>query len=241
MIVPSDLFQAEFINYKIAHLSDLHIGNITTREKLCKWIEQLNNLKPDIVCITGDFITFGDAFIEDLKIVLNQFKSPDGIVCCLGNHDYFSSNADELAHQLKNDNIIVLKNNTHSVFRKDKSINFIGIDGIVDNLDLQRKYLESTLQTIKELQPHVLLVHDPLLFTVAKDNNIPLTLSGHTHGGQIAHPFNPRKNIAAKRYLYSTGKYQDQNCQLYVNQGLGVALLPFRLFTYPELVIFEIK
>lgn len=239
--LPIHLFHSEFVNYKIAHISDIHLGNVTTYNKLMNWVQKLNSLKPDVVCITGDFITFGDAFIEDLSLLIKEIQAPDGVICCLGNHDYFASSTQHLINHLKKSGVIVLLNDVHTVYRNYGTISFIGIDGIIDNIDLQTKCLVHTMKNAKGITPHVLLAHDPLIFPLAKKHNIPLTLSGHTHGGQIAYPFHPRKNLASKRYHYSAGLYQDGSSYIYIHSGWGIALLPFRLFTSPEFVIFEIS
>ena len=168
--LPSPL--KEFQDYTIIHISDIHLGNLTNKPMLDAWVKQINLKNPDLIVMTGDFITFGDAFILELAQSLGQLKAKDGVYCSLGNHDYFQSNYKVMCDYFTEYGMHTLINKTHFIKRAEHEICLAGIAGIVDNIELQTSALETTLEENPNNSPVVLLAHDPLAFKASLKKDV---------------------------------------------------------------------
>lgn len=231
--------------YKITHISDLHIGNLTSIKKLKKFIKKINALNNNLIVITGDIITVGDVFIGKIAHTLGQLKAPDGVFIALGNHDYFCTDTKILIKQLESFNLKVLHNMNFKLQTDNFDLLIVGIAGIVNNIEKQKEALKSALQNIEltsKNQINILLAHDPTIFNHQECDDFHITLSGHTHGGQFAIPFFYRKyNLAKRYYPFNSGLYSHKSRYLYVNSGFGVDHLPARIGVPPEIAIITLK
>jgi predicted MPP superfamily phosphohydrolase len=217
--------------YRIAHLSDLHIGPYTPRAWGLRWARRANALGCDLVVVTGDLVTSGAAFHADVADVIGALRAKDGVLVVMGNHDY-SSQADALVAMLEARGVRVLRNagsRTHAQGR-------LFVAGLDDRWS-RRADLDRALSARPDGVPTILLAHDPADFPAAAARGVDLVLSGHTHGGQIALPLAPRRFNAGRLHRRHTlGVYRRGRSALVVHPGLGTSGPPVRVGVAPAVV-----
>lgn len=226
---------ASFHDYRIIQISDLHIGTWLTIEKLEETVDIVNKYQPDLVAITGDFVSYHpDQYIADITTRLNNLKAKDGRLAVLGNHDHWT-NASMIRTHLDKSGITVLSNQIHSILRGNDRINIAGVDDYYvhkDRLDLVLEQLPTDEFTI-------LMAHEPDFVEISSKTGVfDLQLSGHSHGGQILLPFIGPLYLPNHGRKYPRGLYQVDGMYLYTNRGLGTAEIQVRLNCPPEITIF---
>jgi len=222
--------------FRIVQLSDLHIGNFSTQAWLERWVARANGLSPDLVVVTGDLINAGDHFVVPMAKGLSGLRAREGVVVSLGNHDYWSD-VPALVSALRSSGLEVMRNTGREIRRGEGRLYLAAVDDTWTG----RADLEAALGGRPNGMPAVLLAHDPTLFPAAAERGVGLTLSGHTHGGQLAVPFRPRWNLSARVYPYTAGLYQVGASSLFVHQGLGTTGPPIRLGAAPEIAVLVLR
>ena len=226
---------------KLVQLTDLHYGHFVTADWVQRWVTAANLERLDLIVVTGDIIdrAVPAAELERIADLLGQLEAKLGVYAVLGNHDYFYRSRDVsvrgLQRRLEARGIRVLVNENERV-RDD-----LWLAGI-DDLWLGEPNLEQTLRGLPSSVASVLLSHNPdILATVPA--NVGLTLSGHTHGGQV--------RVPGLKTLFNVSNYGERfqrgwvtgfkGAKGYVSQGLGVGGLPLRMFCPAELVVLELQ
>jgi predicted MPP superfamily phosphohydrolase len=155
----------------------------------------------------------------------------------MGNHDYFTD-GEEMVRALERAGLDVLRNRGVEIRRGEEVLYLAGVDDTwTHRNDVTQALAERPTGT-----PAVLLAHDPALFPEAAAHQVDLTLSGHTHGGQIGVPFlTKRFNLARLMTQFTTGIYRDGPSILYVNRGLGATGLPVRVAVPPEIAVITLR
>lgn len=226
-----------FDGYRIAQLSDLHIGGMTPRSWGERWARAANRLAPDLTVVTGDMVTNGIEFHKDIAEVIGSLQAKDGVFASMGNHDYFGE-GEPLATLLANRGVRVLRNEGAVLTRDDGRMYLAAIDDTWtrrDDMDLALAGRPAGLAT-------VLLAHDPDRFRDAAKRDVDLVLSGHTHGGQVALPFFARHVTLSKlSHHYHLGVYTRGKSTLYVNPGLGTTGPPIRLGVAPKIALITLR
>jgi uncharacterized protein len=228
---------AEFDGYKIVQISDIHVNKWMTTARLNRIVRLVNQQKPDLIAVTGDFVTRSqERFIPNLNATIGQLSAKDGIYGVLGNHDY-SVNAAEVEKILAKNNIINLKNTFYTLQRNSAKLHLAGVDDVCfgkDRLDLVLKNLPSDGATI-------LLAHEPDFADKSKvTGRFDLQLSGHSHAGQIRIPFLPPLVLPTFGKKYYSGLYQLGEMKLYTNRGLGMTGFHLRFNCRPEITVFSL-
>ncbi|MDB4940893.1 MAG: metallophosphoesterase [Labilithrix sp.] len=227
----------ELDGFVIAQLSDLHIGAFTPVWWGQRWARASNAAKPDLVVVTGDMVTSGVAFHEDIASIVGALRAEHGTYVIMGNHDYFG-HGEPLVTLLRGRGAHVLRNEGVVIERGGARFFLAGMD----DTWTQRANLEKSLEDRPAGMPTVLLAHDPDRFPQAVKRNVELVLSGHTHGGQVAMPFLARWINASKlAHRYHVGVYKDGDSTLYVHPGMGTTGPPFRLGAAPELALITLR
>lgn len=250
----------ELSGLKIVQLSDFHYdGKSLSRNLLEKAIRISNDENPNLIALTGDFVTFNPHAINNLTPHLKYLKSQQKIYACLGNHDiYYKKGKQIVIDSLEAIGIEVLWNKIDYIFN-DK----LAIVGLADiwSSEFNPKPI---FQKIKPNIPKIVLSHNPDTMAILQEFSIDLQLSGHTHGGQIVipfigtvpsiimkikqvtpsflHPFIPYLKMCSKimkHWEWSQGYHKIGDNQLYVNRGLG-SYSPGRLFCSPELTVINL-
>ena len=205
-------------------ISDVHIGSKTSRF-LNQLVRQVNQLQPDFLCITGDFID-QPGVTEDKLSSLKDLQCP--VFYCTGNHERYED-FDQIMTRLKKLGVNVLRNQAMNYGQ----CQIIGIDDH-DSKDQVARVLPFI--SIDPQRYSLLLYHRPQGLEAAAEHGIDLKISGHTHNGQIK-PF----NLAVKKvFEYTQGLYQQGNTYLYVNEGTGTWGPTLRLGTKSEITQFTI-
>ena len=225
---------------KVAFLSDFHIKSIGVREN--KILEILNEEKPDLILLSGDYISFRGSY-EPVMSFFHQLKPPYGVYAVLGNTEYSNENGScILCHKkgsrsLNEDSSIKFLRNSFSRLKINTSIlNIVGIDDPVE----KKSDLKRALKGINPDSPSILLSHSPEIFEEASNYGIDFLLCGHTHGGQIFLTKYLRNIFPLEPALeFIEGFFQKGRTLMYVNRGIGTSYLPFRLGVKPEITFFN--
>jgi predicted MPP superfamily phosphohydrolase len=223
--------------YTIAQLSDLHIGAFHPLWWGKRWMRAANAAGADAVVVTGDMVTSGVAFHEDIAELVGGLRGKDGVYVIMGNHDYFGE-GEPLVSLLKERDVRVLRNEGVVLERDGAKLFLAGID----DTWTKRADLDAALAERPDDVPTVLLAHDPERFGQAAERKVDVVLSGHTHGGQVALPFLGRfVNMSKLAHEFHIGLYAKGDSTLYVHGGLGTTGPPVRLGVAPSIALIRLR
>jgi len=236
-----------FDGFRVAQLSDLHIGPFMSGDQIRRVVDMTNQLKPDLVVLTGDYVTWDPATQGDVVEALAGLSAPFGVVGCLGNHELWTGTEDSITRLFAERKIRILRKERALIQSGGETLNVIGVDyqtvrrGGPSPEGIVRRYLEGVAPLLVPGTANILLSHNPNTFDRAAELGIDLSLAGHTHGGQVTlefiHPsLSPSRLITA----YVRGWFQKGRAQLYVNRGIGTIGFPIRLGARPEITVFEL-
>ncbi len=227
---------AELDGYRIAQLSDLHVGSFDPKRRALQWAALSNSLEPDLATVTGDLVTSGTGFYTDVADAIAALRAKDGVFVAMGNHD--QGNNDELSRLIAERGPTVLRNESRVIQRGAASLVVAGLDGrIASPADAAR-----VVRACATGAPLLLLSHYPWTFEAAASAGADLMLTGHTHGGQLGVPFFSRRfNLARLTRQLSRGLYHSGKTSMYVNAGLGTTGPPMRLAVPPEIALITLR
>jgi len=227
----------EFDGYRIAQISDFHIGTWLTANELEYAVGLVNQQRTDLVAITGDFVTYHPAiYSTDLISSLGKLHAPDGVVAVLGNHDHWSDPI-EIRRVIKKTDIRELNNDVISMVRGDKKLHICGIDDFMDGHDR----LDHVLQKLPGDGAAILLAHEPDFADIsALSKRFDLQISGHSHGGQVVLPWIGAPFLPGYARKYTSGLHQVDGMLQYTNRGLGTSEIQIRFNCRPEITIFTL-
>jgi hypothetical protein len=228
----------EFKGFTIGILSDIHSSIFMNKEDMDKYVSAMNELKTDLVVVTGDFVNSQTDEVYPFAEAFSNLHSPHGVYGCLGNHDYFARDVERVAKEVDNCGVKLLRNDAVQIRKGNSYFNLVGVDDIGRNTPPE-EYMTKALAFAKNDQPKILLCHKPYYFEKAKELGFDLTLSGHTHGGQIVFGTIDRTplSLAALASKYVSGLYTIDQSLLYVNNGIGFTGIPFRINCPAELTV----
>ncbi len=247
----SDLPES-FDGYRIVHFSDAHIGTYTGSRQwlLQRAVDTINALRPDIVLFTGDLQNIYPDELDVQIPILSQLKAANGVMSVLGNHDYaIYQDCDESQKQQNNKHTILSERNMgwtlllneNRIIRRDSdSIVVAGMEnwGKVKRMP-RRGDVKKSLAGISDSAFVVMMQHDPTCWRekILPECKAQLTLSGHTHGGQVS-----LLGLSPASFSYDEwgGVYEQDGRTLIVSTGLG-ALIPFRLGMPGEIVVITLR
>jgi hypothetical protein len=219
---------------RVLLVSDVHTGIFLRPETLAALVHALMALDPDLVAVAGDLITGRSSELDPfLQALAPLAAAPLGAWSCLGNHDYFGGDPERVCASLEGIGIRTLRNESVKLAHGGSAVVVGGID------DLVMGRPDWTALVEQHGTPHLLLAHNPDLFYAAAAHGVPLTLSGHTHGGQIRLPSGP-PIIRQSRFCLDEGAYAFQSSLLVVSRGLGSVGLPWRWGADPEAILLEV-
>jgi hypothetical protein len=236
-----------FHGFRIAQLSDIHIGPFMTQDQIRKYVEIANALKPDLTVLTGDFVTFDPDTQLPVVQALSGLAAPFGVYGCLGNHDAWAGVEDSITQLFLQAGIRILRHQNAAIATQGESLNLIGVDYTTRramgprNEGIVRQFLEGVDALIDPGRVNILLSHNPDTFDRAAQLGIDLSLAGHTHGGQARLEY-ISPEIAPARLVtpYVAGLFVKPGGRLYVNRGIGTIGVPIRFGAPPEITLFEL-
>lgn len=226
----------ELDGLRVAFASDLHAGHFMTESDLCRVFERIARAEPDLLVLGGDLIECRPEQALLLGKALSLVEPPLGKFSVPGNHDRGVERSLEIWTAVQQEHgVEILVNRGLRLRRGSESLWLAG----VDDLTYGRPDLEAALDGVRSDEPILLLAHHPDFFHEAASVGVDLTLSGHTHGGQIA-PFGwtPWHH---SRLGYWRGHFEDAGAQLYVGRGIGTTGVPLRIQASPELPILRLR
>jgi len=225
-----------FDGFTIGMLSDVHSSVFMTKSKMRDYALKVNALACDIIVITGDHV---NSLVEEVYPFAEAFtdlKARDGVYGVLGNHDFFTPDVDLVCKEIEACGIRLLRNEGMAITKNGSQLYLLGIDD-TGNSKRVESYLTAATRGCERNIPKILLCHRPYFIEQANNYGIDLTLSGHTHGGQIVIAKLGRTVYAPARIAspYIAGLYSFGNTQLYVNRGIGTVGPPIRINCPPEI------
>jgi hypothetical protein len=237
---------------RVVHLSDLHLAGFHGHhDMLEKIINIVNLLEPDIIANTGDFISYGWREFDRCDTILSKARSRYGNFAILGNHDIGSyipnssltdneKNTAEMIKLIEASGYRLLKDNNVTIIINGCKVALIGVTTAGKHPAMIHGDIAKAGQGTGLVDFKILLAHDPNQWAidVAGKTDINLTLSGHTHGMQLGILTRKVKWSPARRYYpHWHGLYSKGSQYHYVNRGLGVLAVPFRLWMPPEITL----
>jgi hypothetical protein len=220
---------------RVLLISDIHTGIFLKPQTLSGIVLSLMKLEPDLVAIAGDIVTGHPSELHPFLDALAPLsQAPLGAWYAYGNHDYFGGDPDDIRDDLDSIGITTLKNESVALTHGRAP----WVLGAIDDLILGEPDWPRLVS--RHGPPHLLLAHNPDHFYEAEGRGVPLTLSGHTHGGQIRFPGGP-PIIRHSRFRLDEGLYAFRSSLLLVTRGLGSVGLPWRWGADPEAMLIEIE
>ena len=228
----------EFQGLKMVQISDIHADEWMTQQRLEKIVQIINRQQPDLVVITGDFVTRkAERYAPSLVTALSQLAPQEKTFAVLGNHDHWSS-AKVIRKVLKESGIIELRNRVYTLHRENAVLHLAGVDDIWAKKD----DLDSVLEQLPDNGAAILLVHEPdFANTSAATGRFDLQLSGHSHGGQVIVPLIGPPRLPAYGQQYPIDRYQVEKMIQYTNRGVGMVEPRVRFNCRPEITVFTLK
>ena len=247
--IPLARLPKAFDGFRIAQLSDIHISPFTTADYIHRCVSLTNELKPDLIALTGDYIAWDTEQQGEVVRTLAGLRARFGVFGCLGNHEEESGTEESITGLFMAQGIHILRQARAPIVLGGETLNLIGIDEPHGQTETEwRRDLHRKLRQIKELimpeTVNILLSHGdfPHMFDRVAELGIDLMLAGHTHGGQLSLDFVHRGlNLSHLIYDYNSGWYEKNGAQLYVNRGIGTTGFPIRLGARPEISVFELS
>jgi predicted MPP superfamily phosphohydrolase len=246
----------QFNNYKIVHISDIHLGSFIRTKQLMNNVQiKIQEINPDLILFTGDLVNNFSYELDGWDTIFNSINMAGKSFSILGNHDYGNySNWENESDKIENFNILteshnklgfkLLRNENTVISEGTDSIYIIGVENWGHPPFPQYANLEQALSGIPINTFKILLTHDPAHWEsqIKGKKNIELTLSGHTHGLQLG--FNKAGIPFSLSYLTRKnwgGLYKSNNTYLYVNTGLGTVGIPWRIDMPAEITVITLK
>jgi hypothetical protein len=222
---------------RIVQITDIHMGAFLSERDMERIVGMANDTRADLALMTGDLITRTGDPVEVCLKQLARVKADAGMIGCLGNHEIYAGIEDYVEQRGARLGIDFLRSRNRVMEFRGHKLNFAGVD-------YQRRgspYLVGTERLIVPGMTNILLSHNPDVFPVAARQGFPLTISGHTHGGQITVEYleqfvNPARFVTP----YVSGLYAEGGKRVYVSRGLGTVGVPTRIGAPPELSVIRL-
>lgn len=224
-----------FDGFRIVHLSDIHHSPFTSGEQIKRAVETANRLKPDIIALTGDYISHDRRYAAPCAELLGRLRARNGVFAVLGNHDHWTDAA-LITDLFRAEGITVLVNQGMRFERNGEAFWLAGVDDTMVGLE----DLSLALAGARDSEMKLLLAHNPIILRRAARANVDFVLSGHTHGGQVKFRSEQSASGRQRRRLLG-GLGRQGETQIYVTRGVGTVVLPIRYGCPPEVSLLELR
>jgi len=226
-----------FNGSKIVFISDTHLGPFLTSQRLSGIVDRINEIKPDMIILGGDYVHYRFKYIEPVFKEFGKLRGGLGVYAVLGNHDHYAG-ADFARKKMTKYGINNMDNQSLWVKKGNDSIKIGGVGDLWESTQQP----ENTFKGLKKSNFAILVSHQPDYIESMNTDLIDLTLSGHSHGGQITFfglwaPILP--SLYGQKYRY--GLIDSGKMKSYISSGIGAVDLPFRFFCRPEIVVIRLK
>ena len=225
----------DFDGFRIVQLSDIHHSPFTSREQIERAVATANSLQPDIVALTGDYVSKERQYAAPCAELLGSLRARYGVFAVLGNHDHWTDAA-LITDLFRAEGMTVLVNQGMRFEQKGGAFWLAGVDDTMVGLE----DLPLALAGSREDELKLLLAHNPIILRRAARAGVDLVLSGHTHGGQVSLRSDRNASGRPRRRLLK-GLARQGETQIYVTRGLGTVVLPVRFGCPPEVSLLELR
>jgi predicted MPP superfamily phosphohydrolase len=260
-VIPIPYLPPSLEGLTIVQLSDLHVGPYIRERELRHLVSLTNQLRPDLVVITGDILDRSLESLPETVRGLSGIQAELGVYAVLGNHDISTDRYSyegphrggvNIVKGIESIGIRTLRNEVVHLGSGSDRLALMGLDwprydGGRNFFNYQQTLTQQMLDQMDEQAgpetPRVLLAHHPDTFTDVLPHRIGLTLAGHTHGGGqviLGAVDGVPIGIGVLRFKYLSGLYQEKDCSLYVNRGIGYLGIPIRINCPPEISRFKL-
>ena len=214
---------------RVVHLSDIHHSPFVDLEHIDRTVELSNSLQPDLIVLTGDFVSHEKEYISPMARALSELSAPLGVYACLGNHDHWTD-PHAVTGELIDNGIRVLINEGERIETDAGSLWMCGVDDyMVGKTDVSAAILGS-----EEHEAKLLLAHNPAIVRQAARRGVDLMFSGHTHGGQVKLKRSEDGGLM-KSIRMRNGLHRRYETQVYITRGIGTVVVPIRYQCPPEI------
>ena len=220
---------------RIVHLSDLHYGPLTSSDHLRRAAKVANDLRPDLIFLTGDYISQDRIYAAPCAEIVGKLRARYGVYAILGNHDHWTD-ARLITDLFRAEGIRMLINEGMRIDINGASFWLAGVDDTMVGLE----DLTLALAGSSDSELRIVLAHNPIILRRAAAASVDLVLSGHTHGGQVT-PRSEKNGSGRPRRRLLRGLGRRGNTQIYVSRGLGTVVLPIRYGCPPEVSVLELR
>src|SRR5262245_26311931 len=226
VMLPVNGLPPELTGLKIGLLTDVHRSPWVSADDVDRGVRKLMEAKPDLIVLGGDYVTWGErAYVSPSAEALSPLNAPHGVFAILGNHD----DDHDMPAALAAHGVTVLKDAHTTISIRSRNVTLAGIRFWTRRARDIASVVGNGAGTV------ILLAHDPRRLAEASTLNIPLVLSGHTHGGQVVLPL--LGAVAAQKFPVVYGTARQQDTTLFVSRGLGTVYVPVRVNCPPEVAV----
>ncbi len=233
---------AQLDGLRIAAISDIHAGSpFIDEEKLRSLVATTNQANPDLTVLLGDYMvrdTWHSTQVEPevIAAALKDLRAPLGVYAVLGNHDWWYNGA-KVRSALENAGIRVLDNDVTELRKNGETFWLVGLADAWTGRD----DIVGTSQKVPNGRPAITITHNPDILP-RLPSTLQLTLSGHTHGGQVNLPFLGRKIVPSEfGQRYAAGHVEEEGKHLFVTTGVGTSVFPVRFRVPPEIAMLTLR
>lgn len=235
--VPIPNLPKDLEGLRIVQITDIHLSPFLSEREFARAIDMANETRAHLALVTGDLISRRGDPLDACLRQLARIRADAGVLGCLGNHEVYTGTEHYVTEQGRKIGIEFLRQRAKVLRFGQSDINFAG----VDYQQFQKTYLEGAERLVVPGAFNVLLSHNPDVFRAATAKGYPLTIAGHTHGGQVNFEL-LHQNVNVARYFtpYVRGLYRQGDASIYVSSGLGTIGVPIRLGAPPEVSLLRL-
>jgi predicted MPP superfamily phosphohydrolase len=215
---------------RIGLMTDIHRSQWVSADDVARAVALVMKEAPDLIVLGGDYVTWGDRrYVEPAAEALAPLSAPNGVFGILGNHD----DDRDMPAALAKRGVEMLKNARTRVAIRNEALELAGIS-------FWTKSATAIASVVRgATAPLILLAHDPRRLAEATALNVPLVLSGHTHGGQVVLPIVGA--VAARKFPVVAGTAERRGTTIFVSRGIGTVYVPVRINCPPEVAILTLR
>lgn len=214
---------------RVVHLSDIHHSPFVDLEHIDRTVEISNSLEPDLIVLTGDFVSHEKEYISPMARALSELSAPLGVYACLGNHDHWTD-PDAVTGELTDNGIRVLINEGERIETDAGSFWMCGVDDYM----VGKTDVSAAVSGSEENEAKLMLAHNPVIVRQAARRGVDLMFSGHTHGGQVKLKRSEDGGLM-KSIRMRNGLHRRYETQVYITRGIGTVVVPIRYQCPPEI------